>query len=312
MAFVGFEFAGHWEKHLIEELQKKAGALFFALPAGDAQPELLVYSDPEQEITGLMENLLIAVRTCAPHEIAVVLCDSEFYSPAISNRLQDILGEPLRGERAAYNLCPDRDLSGQGLYNAALLPIRCALGGEKRNDLFAFLRSPYYGSFSRWSRRLSLWDRTWRENGIESGMDALLGAVRDSAEQIFPDACSVIRAAIAPFLDKGAKSVSNWTGTLRRIWTGLEFPVLANELDRITWDNLVQLISEFETAFGRNPPERPRVFRSADHSGRRAHPFRRAGSRMPESRSLACSMPEGSVSARYSFPDWFPGPFRSP
>ena len=37
---------------------------------------------------------------------------------------------------------------------------------------------------------------------------------------------------------------------MRRIWTALEFPVLANELDRITWDNLVQLISEFETAFG--------------------------------------------------------------
>ena len=78
MAFVGFEFAGHWEKYLIEELQKKAGALFFALPAGDAQPEHLVYSDPEQEITGLMENLVIAVGEYAPHEIAVVLCDSKF------------------------------------------------------------------------------------------------------------------------------------------------------------------------------------------------------------------------------------------
>ncbi len=250
MAFAGFEFAGHWEKHLIEQLQKKAGALFFALPAGDAQPEFLVYSDPEQEITGLMENLLIAVRTCAPHEIAVVLCDSEFYSPAVSNRLRDILGDPLRGERAAYNLRPDRGLSRQGLYNAALLPIHCALGGEKRNDLFAFLRSPYYGIFSRWSRHLSLWDRNWRENGIESGMETLLGAVRDSAEPVFPDACSVIRASIAPFLDNGPKLVSNWTGTLRRIWAGLEFPVLANELDRITWDNLVKLISEFEAAFG--------------------------------------------------------------
>jgi RecB family exonuclease len=250
MAFVGFEFAGYWEKYLIDELQKKAGALFFALPAGDAQPEKLVYSDPEQEITGLMENLVMEVRKCAPHEIAVVLCDSKLYSPAISNRLQDILGEPLRGDLAAYNLCPDQDLSSQALYNAAFLPVRCALGGEKRNDLFAFLRSPYYRAFSRWSRRLSLWDRIWRENGIECGMDVLLGAVCDSTEEIFPSACSAIGASIAPFLNRGLTSVSNWTGTLRRIWTELEFPVLANELDQIAWDNLVQLISEFENAFG--------------------------------------------------------------
>ena len=56
------------------------------LPAGDAQPELLVYSDPEQEITGLMENLVMEAGRCAPHEIAVVLCDSKSYSPAISKQ----------------------------------------------------------------------------------------------------------------------------------------------------------------------------------------------------------------------------------
>ena len=250
MAFVGFEFAGHWEKYLLEELQKKAGAVFFALPAGETQPDRLVYSDPEQEITGLMENLLIAAREHAPHDIAVVLCDSEFYSPAISNRLQDILGEPIRAERAAYNLWPDRNLCDQGLYNAAVLPIRCALGGQKRNDLFTFLRSPYYGLFSRWNRRLSLWDRTWREKRVESGIDPLLEAVRDSAEEIFPDGSSGIRAAIAPFLEAGVKMVSKWAETLRRIWTALQFPVLANELDQIAWDNLGQITSEFETVFG--------------------------------------------------------------
>ena len=91
-----------------------------------------------------------------------------------------------------------------------------------------------------------------RENGIESGTDALLESVCDSTEEIFPGACSAIRASIAPFLDRGLASVSNWTGTLRRIWTDLEFPVLANELYWITWDNLVQSISEFE-----RPSEKP-------------------------------------------------------
>jgi RecB family exonuclease len=265
MAFVGFEFAGNWEKQLLEELQKKFGAVFFALPAGSAQPERLVYSDPEQEIIGLMENLLVSVREYAPHEIAVVLGDSEFYSPAISNLLQEILGEPVRGDRAAYNLCPDLNLSCQGLYNAAVLPLRFALDGEKRNDLFTFLRSPYYGLFSPWNRRLSLWDKTWRENGVESGVDLLLSAVCESgigyqASGIGDSTAdsrgaqrsltSDIRNALAPFLEIGVKPVSKWTETLRRSWTALQFPVLVDELDRIGWDNLVRIISEFETVLG--------------------------------------------------------------
>jgi RecB family exonuclease len=251
MALVGFEFAGYWEKHLLEELRKTAGAMSFALPAGNVEPEFLVYPDPEQEIIGLMENLLASVSKCAPHEIAVVVLDSEFYSPAVSNLLRDIFGEPLTGERAAYNLSPDLDLSCQGLFNAALLPIRFALCGQKRNDLFTFLRSPYYGTFSRWSWTLSRWDRTWREKRIETGIDLLLGSVRDSAGQIFPDAYSGIMAAIVPFLDGDARMVSDWAGALRGIWGALEFPQLANELDQITWANLVKMISEFETAFAK-------------------------------------------------------------
>ena len=258
LAFVGFEFAGDLEKQLLEELQKKFGAIFFALPAGNTQPEHLVYPDPEQEITGLMENLLKSVKECEPHEIAVVLCDSELYSPAISAMLQDILGEPVMGEWAAYNLCPDRNLTGQGLYNAAVLPIRCALSGEKRNDLFTFLRSPYYGALSPWNRRLSLWDKTWREKGVESGIDLLLSQVSDIGYQVsetHPTSdtrhlTSDIRNAIVPFLHVGARTVSHWTESLRRCWKALQFPVLANELDRITWDNLLSLISDFETATG--------------------------------------------------------------
>ncbi len=250
MAFVGFEFAGKWEKRLIEEIGKSDGALSLPLPEGDAEPERLVYSDPEQEIIGLMEDLLLSVRQYAPHEIAVIVLDSQFYSPAISNLLQDILGEPLSGERAAYNLRPDRELSGQGLYCAALLPIRCALGGQKRADLFAFLRSPYYGTFARWNRNLSLWDRTWRKIGLETGIERMLGSIRDSAEQIVPGACSAIMASITPFLTGDVQSVSNWAGALDRVWKATQFPVLANELDQITWANLVKMISEFEAAFG--------------------------------------------------------------
>jgi RecB family exonuclease len=266
MAFVGFEFAGDLEKCLLEELRKKFGSLFFALPAGDCRPQRFVFSDPEQEIMGIMENLLESVREHAPHEIAVVLGDLESYSQTASSQLRDILGEPVLGKQAAYNLCPDMSMSGHGLYNAAVLPVRCALSGEKRADLFNFLRSPYYGSFSRQNHHLSFWDRAWRENRIENGIDLLLSQARDIGGKIsdnpitsdgrqsaadllhlIPD----IRRAIAPFMEIGVKAVSTWSKSLRHVWKALQFPVLANELDQIVWNNLVQIISELETIVGK-------------------------------------------------------------
>jgi len=251
MALVGFEFAGYWEKYLLGELRKTARAVHFALPAGNTQPEHLVYPDPEQEVIGLIENLLASVNECAPHEIAIIVLDSESYGPAISNLLRDILGEPLADRLAAYNLSPDLDLSRQGLFNAALLPIRIALCGEKRNDLFTFLRSPYYGALSRQSRILSRWDRIWRERGIEAGIDLLLGSVQDSAGQIFPDGTEGIAAAILPFREANARFFRDWALVLRGIWESFEFPRIANELDQITWANLVSMISEVETAFSK-------------------------------------------------------------
>ncbi|MHC1726295.1 MAG: PD-(D/E)XK nuclease family protein [Syntrophobacteraceae bacterium] len=249
MAFVGFEFAGYWEKQLLKELQKKTGGAFFNLPAGKMQPETLVYSNPEQEITVLMENLLVAAKECALHEIAVVLLDSRLYSPALSNLLQSLLGDPLSADRAAYNLCPDKDLSEQPLFKAMLLPGKFAMDGEMRQDLFALLRSPYYGFFSQWSRRLSSWDRIWRNRRIESGIDSLLRAVHDSARELFPLGGDEIRTSLAPFQSRSKREVSSWTADLRKIWATLEFPVLANELDQICWQHITRILSDFEAAF---------------------------------------------------------------
>lgn len=250
MAFVGFEFAGLLEKQLLGELQKKTGAPFFALPAGQARPEHILYTDPEQEIIGIIENLLSSEAQGAHHETAVVMCDPQFYGPAISGRFKEILGEPLRGNLAAYNLSPDLRLSAQGVYNGAVQPIRCALRGEKRNDLFTFLRSPYYGSFARCNRALSLWDGVWREKGIENGIGPLLDSVADVSEQIFPNGCADIRAAVIPFSGSRPETVSNWTKTLRSIWKTLGFPVLANEMDRIAWNDLDSIVSELDTVLG--------------------------------------------------------------
>lgn len=255
IAFAGFEFAGQWEKRLLKELQTRSGpdGLYCPLPQGDCHPESLVYTDPGQEVAGLMENLLASASQCAPHEIAVIVLDSELYSPIVSNSLEDLLGPPVYGDSAAYNLPPDRNLAGNPLFSAGMLPIALAVGGEMRRDFFALLRSSHYGSFSRWSRGFGLWDRTWRKESIESGIDALLQAVRGIAGEIFPEQGVELGAALAPLLQNGRKPVSHWAGALRRLWNAFQFPVIANELDQIAWEDMEAMLSQFERDFSDSP-----------------------------------------------------------
>ncbi len=249
MAFVGFEFAGHWEKQLPGALNRSGSARFLPLPNGTSQPRALVFTDPGQEISGLVENLL-APSQGALHETAIVALDSGPSSPALADTLQDLLGEPLSGGRAAYNLAPDQNLAGRPLFCAALLPLHFAAGGEMREDLFALLRSPYYGAFARRSRRLARCDLLWRKHRVEAGMERLLRAVREVSGEIFPEGGSEIGAALSPLLRAGRKSASFWISHLRRIWEQFEFPVLAGELDQMSRQGMDDLLSRLERDFG--------------------------------------------------------------
>jgi len=252
MAFAGSSLPGTGRQNFWAHFRKATGAEFSPFPSGAGSLlKTLAFSDPDQEITGLMENLLASAAGLPLHEIAVVALDSDFYSPAIANGLEDILGEPLAGTRAAYNLSPDRDLAGEPLFRAALLPLRFAAGGRMRQDLFTLLRSPYYGFFSRWSRKLTHWDRIWRNERIDTGLDALLGAVRSVAGEVFAEGGREIGAALAPFLIHGGRAASVWAENLRRLWAQFEFPVAANDLDEISRQNLDALLARFENDFGR-------------------------------------------------------------
>ncbi len=249
MAFVGFEFAGHWEKQLLGALNRSGGARFLPLPSGTARPRALVFPDPGQEMSGLVENLLAPSR-CTLHEMAVVSLDAGTFGPALADTLQDLLGEPLSGDRAAYNLPPDRNLAEMPLFRAALLPVRFAAGNQAREDLFALLRSPYYGAFARWNRRLALCDLLWRNRRVDAGLDKLLRTAREVLKEIFPEEGSEIGAALSPLLHAGRESAAVWISHLRRLWAQFEFPVLAGELDRICGQDFDTLLTRFERDFG--------------------------------------------------------------
>ncbi|MCE5242924.1 MAG: PD-(D/E)XK nuclease family protein [Syntrophobacteraceae bacterium] len=249
-AIVGFEFAGYKENVLLDLLGSQPEVVRIGLPRGAAEPRALAAADPEQELYTILEDLTAAAARFPLHELGVVLFDSSLYGPMISKHLQDLFGPPVEGDAAAYNLLPDRRLAQQPLFHAAFLPLKVVLDGETRLSLFTLLRSPFYGAFARSSRALSQWDLAWRSRGIEGGLPDLMNSLSPSEKQILPRGGAEVEEGLAPFLEKRSRTCSDWIAALRTFWQRLEFPVVANESDRISWQRLQDLLVEFETAFG--------------------------------------------------------------
>ena len=250
VAVVGFEFSGHWEQQLLGLLCARPEGLRIALPRGGTHPRALAAADPEQELYAILEDLTGAAARVPLHELAVVLLDSSLYGPMLSKHLQDLFGPPVEGEGAAYNLLPDRPLTAQPLFRAAFLPFAFARSGESRTAFFSLLRSPFYGVLARSSRTLGQWDRTWRDRGVEAGLSALMHAVGTQEKDVLPLKGDELEKGLLPFLDPRSRSGSDWAGELEDFWWLMEFPVIANECDQISWQKLQEILEQFKRVFG--------------------------------------------------------------
>lgn len=246
----GFEFAGYWERRLLQTLSKRPDSVTVPLPVGDEPSEAMAFSDPEQEIAALIEELVSARTRCRLHDLALVLFDSHAYSPLITRYFENLFGPPVIGERAGYNLPPDSPLTGQPLFLAGLLPLDFSISGQERAFFLGLLRSPYYGLLAPHSRALCQWEWIWREKGIERGLERFMGVMDDSALEILPERGKPLAEGLMPFLDDAPRTASVWAALLERFWDGLGFPVLANERDQIAWGRLREILDRFGGEFG--------------------------------------------------------------
>lgn len=251
VAAVGFEFAGTWEKRLLEMLVKKEGARVFPLPQGNAEnASFLAFADREQERHGILERLDQDARRGALHETAVVLLDPEHYRDGFRKLLADVYGAPLQGSLAAYNVPGGDSLERSPIFCAGLLPLEFAVQGERRVDLLSLFRSPYFGRFAPRTRALCRWDRLWREKAVEKGLALLLSVVPPEVRAVLPEGGEEVARAVSGLRSTGLRSGSDWVRALRAAWEELEFPVLSGEEDRNEWKHLKQVLPAFEEAFG--------------------------------------------------------------
>lgn len=249
--FVGFEFAGTWERRLLQNLEEHADAHWIPLPLReDFSGEALACADPDQEITQLLEDLFSQATRHPLHDLAVVVLNAATYIPLLSRRLQDLLGAPLTGEEAAYNLFAGKTLAEQPLFQAALLPLQWVRGGERREALLSLLRSPYYGELAERSRALCRWDWKWREGRVDEGIAALRGVLDHEELSLLPESGRVLWQGLAMLAKAGPCSVSGWLEALQSFWESLRFPVRAHELDEIAWENLQGMLLNLKTHDG--------------------------------------------------------------
>ena len=254
LAVVGFELAGTWEKAVFDLLRKQSGARVLDYPRGLETPKegcaARVFTDPEQELYGLIEDVASAASRHPLHELAVVVLDDELYGPLVARHFGDVFGPPLIGELAGYNLPPERSLAKQPLFQAALLPVDFACGGQSRRLMLSLLRSPYYGRLARSSRALSRWDRIWRSAGLERGLRELIDALPDEAREALPQKGNELLGGLTPFVVANPQRASAWVGRLRDFWTQMDFPVLAGEIDQMAWQHLQEITGRIESEFG--------------------------------------------------------------
>ncbi|MFP5213319.1 MAG: PD-(D/E)XK nuclease family protein [Acidobacteriota bacterium] len=251
IAIAGFEFAGFWEKKLFGLLAQNPLTFMENLPAGEIIPGARAFADPEQEVYGLIEDLVSAPYPL--HELAVVVLDPRLYYPILSKTFEDVFGPPLEGDHAAYNLFPNTTLTEQPLYRAAMLPFEFAVEGQPRHLLLSLLRSPYYDVLAKRGRALCQWDLTWRRDGIESGLSALLNGLDSDRKAVLPDGGEELTRGLAPFLARSRRSGVQWRRDLEALWNRLGFPVLANESDHMAWKHLTEILDRLETGLGAKP-----------------------------------------------------------
>ncbi len=250
-AVVGFEFAGYWERTLLEMLAGRTGGVMLPLPAVEMKPRALVYADPEQEVFGLLDEIIASTQRFPLHDLAVVLLDSTGYAPLVAKHFKDVFGLPLEGENSAYNLVSGNTLSEHSLYRAAVLPLDFCIREENRLPFFSLIRSPYYGYLAPWNRTLTQWDWKWKEKGIERGLKTLLESLPETDKIILPRGGNELTEAFAPLL-RTRRTVSSWLENLRLFWKQMGFPVLANERDQVAWQRLNELLDRFGVEFGDN------------------------------------------------------------
>ncbi|MGA1791600.1 MAG: PD-(D/E)XK nuclease family protein [bacterium] len=243
----GLDQSSPLEKTLFEKLDQIAHVTW--LETTDPTPahlDAMLLPDASQEADWVIEKALEASCKLPLHRIGIALTDMETYAGLFERRLKEILDTGTGTNWSAFNITMGRPLIRSSIAQAAILPLKLALQGQRRNHLISLIQSPYYGIWSSNRNILARLDRVWRKTNLNSGLRFLTASIKKE----FPSESfllSELESTLDPLLKPGYKlTVKEWNHCLRGIWEALKFPVIAGEEDRICWEHLQNGLAEFD------------------------------------------------------------------
>jgi RecB family exonuclease len=252
-----FEAPAPIEEDLFRLLEQKTRMAVLPLPQKEAaQVHAVTLPDQEREILYLGQTLLHSCQQVKPGAIGVVVPNLESYAPALRKTLNTFLGQPATPQEETFNVTLGGPLLEHPLVQAAFLPLRLQGDEEKRSILISLLLSPYYLAWAKNRHQLARLDRSWREMSPEADLDSLYARVQARAPELIPHfapAGGDLRHLLAPFRQGRPSSAAVWKGLLERLWDSLQFPVLADESDRIAYNHLKATLANLAADLGSWP-----------------------------------------------------------
>jgi ATP-dependent helicase/nuclease subunit B len=250
----GLEAPAPIEEDLFQVLSENCEVVVSHLPEGTgAGVQAVSLSDPEQEILYLGQTLVHSCQELRPGAIGVVVPNLERYALPLKKTLATLLGHPENSREATFNITLGTPLLGHPLVQAAFLPLRFLVEDEQRRHLIALLLSPYYRVWSRHRHELARLDRCWREERPDSDLEALFAAGRRQAPQLMSYLAPMggdLLQSLAPLRYAGPCPAARWKELLESLWNSLQFPVLADEADRIALRHLQTVLTDLAVDLG--------------------------------------------------------------
>ncbi len=214
------------------------------------------FADQDEEMAWVAARLVECHREGVPlHRLAVTSPAMDTCAPRFRRMLAELLGPEEQGGGFAYNFSAGPSLSDTPMFAAALLPLRFAALGERREDLAALLLSPYFSALQGQPCQPACWDRLFRGERLIQGWPRLKAAVARK----FQDAQDLLDRLDQAFsaLKGNSRPVPQWLAGLKDAWRLLAFPGELSEPEPLHFSRLQNLLADLDQALDQEPLSAP-------------------------------------------------------
>ncbi len=265
---VGLETPAPVEEAWLEAVSRRATVTRLRVRGNPAAVrEAYTLASPEEEMEWVAARLVESRNAGVPlHRLAVTSPAMDGYAPKFRRVLAELLG-PAENEGCwAYNFSAGPSLSDTPIFAAALLPLRFAALGERREDLVSLFLSPYFGVLKEKQNELALWDRLFRKQRIIQGWEGLRrAAVAEFRPE--PRFLELLEQSFAA-LGKASRPMGQWLAALKGSWERLGFPGELNSSEALQHRRLLDLLADLDQALGQETVSGPELLEWLHHGAR--------------------------------------------